>query len=77
MRAELRQAIDAANQAAGVGRQKVYSKKTYLKQTEAQVIDMLCDRIEELQAAIKTKGDTRGALNALAQAGRMARRREQ
>lgn len=75
MDARLQREIKEANARAGRGRQKVYAKKAYMRQTDAQVIEMLCARANELFAAVKEKGDTRAALNGLAEAVRIAERR--
>jgi hypothetical protein len=68
MTGKLREAIGVANSRAGKERQKVFAKKAYLKQTDAQVIDMLCARAEEVVAAFPAK------FAALAQAVAVARK---
>lgn len=72
MTGNLQAAIEAANAKAGRSRQKVFAKKSYLKQTDAQVIDMLCDRAQEAMNA--TTAEYGVALKALNEAVKIARK---
>jgi hypothetical protein len=72
---DLNQAIAEANKRAGLSRQKIYAKKSYLRQTDAQVIEMLCTRMEELIAAGKAQVP-KVVYPALAEAVAVARRQQ-
>lgn len=49
---DLKTIIADANHKCGVERQRVFAKKTFLKQSDGAVIDVLCDRSEELLDAL-------------------------
>jgi len=72
MNGSLQEAIDAANAKAGRSRQKVFAKKAYLRQTDAQVIDMLCQRAQELLAAVVGIHELKVEKAALAEAVKIA-----
>ena len=46
MNAELRMAIDQANQKAGKSRQKVFAKKSFLIRTDKQVMELMEQRLQ-------------------------------
>lgn len=75
---DLKQSIEEANRRAGRNRQKVFAKKTYLHQTDAQVIQNLCDRSNDvLDAFCMDKGVAalRDAMKGLQEAVKIASRR--
>lgn len=66
MNAALQQSIDSANRKASVGRQKVFAKKSYIKTTELQLIDLLRGRVQDvLDCFYRNTGDMRLAMKAL------------
>lgn len=66
MSAALQQTIAAANRRAGVGRQKVFAKKSYLKTTELQLIELLRERVQDaLDCFYRSTGDMAQAMKAL------------
>ena len=77
MEANLQQMIEDANRKAGRSRQKVYAKKTYLHQTDAKIINNLCDRSNDALAAFfKNEGPAalRDAMKGLQEAVNIAKR---
>jgi len=52
----LQKSIQDANKKAGLSRQKTFAKKSFLKQTDRQVIEMLVARIDEMVEAKKGMG---------------------
>lgn len=74
MNGSLQEAIDAANAKAGRNRQKVFAKKSYLRQTDAQVIDMLCSRAAEMMAALVGTGICKQEKLALDEAVKIAKK---
>ncbi len=47
----LRDEIEAANRRAGIGRQHAFAKKQVVRQSDTQIIDMLCARANEVGTA--------------------------
>ena len=79
MQSDLQRAIEEANKRAGRSRQKVFAKKVYLHQTDAQVIGQLCDRANDVLAAFyKNQGPAalRDAMKGLQEAVAIAGRRD-
>ena len=78
MQGDLQRAITEANQKVERARQKVFAKKAYLHQTDAQVIVQLCDRANEvLDAFYRETGaaSLRDAMKGLQEAVKIASRR--
>lgn len=73
----LQQIVKDANQRAGRERQKVFAKKSYLKVSDASVIDMLCERAEELCSAVAKKEGMHAAMLAMGVAVKLARRQRE
>jgi hypothetical protein len=74
----LREQIAEANRKAGLDRQRVVGKKMSIRQSDGQIIDMLCSRITDLEEAFYKNGGTdavREAIRNLASARRIAEKR--
>jgi hypothetical protein len=66
MNTSLQQSIASANRKASVGRQKVFAKKSYIKTTELQLIDLLRERVQDaLDCFYRGAGDMSQAMKAL------------
>lgn len=66
MTPSLQQTIADANRKASVGRQKVFAKKSYIKTTELQLIDLLRERVQDaLDCFYRSSGDMSQAMKAL------------
>lgn len=74
---DLSQLITESNRKAGVARQRTFAKKTYLKQSDVELIRVLCDRADDLFAAHAKGQDLRTALNDLKLAVSVARRQKE
>jgi hypothetical protein len=62
----LQSMIEQANRKASVGRQKVFAKKSYIKTTELQLIDLLRERVQDaLDCFYRNTGDMSQAMKAL------------
>lgn len=58
--------IERANRKASVGRQKVFAKKSCVKTTELQLIDLLRERVQDtLNCFYRGTGDMSQAMKAL------------
>lgn len=69
------QLIANANHRTSLMNQKRFAKKTFVKKTEVELIDMLCERATDVaEAFYRGKGDIRDALKDLQQAVSVAQK---